>query len=132
MTYKLNLAIATLLLSSSCIAQEGLTIQPRNKQTIPVAGAQQIYLSACTVVQKEFRANRVPRPHVTLIVGADMNEVKWDSREIRLIKWDPYLFAQGVEVFAFDDLMPNEERMKLARRAVTWANSTIEVNHLKK
>ena len=132
MTFKLNLAIAVLLVACGCFAQEGLTIQARNKQKIPASGAQQIYFSACSVIQREFGANRVPRPHVTLIVGADVNEVKWDSREIRLIKWDPYLFAQGVEVFAFEDLMPDEEKVALARRAVTWANSTIEVNSLRK
>lgn len=69
---------------------------------------------------------------MTLIVGADANEVKWDSREIRLVKWDPYLFAQGVQVFAFEDLMTERERVELAKRAVTWASSTIEVNSLRK
>jgi hypothetical protein len=61
-----------------------------------------------------------------------VNEVKWDCGEIRLIKWDPYLFAQGVAVFAFEDLMPDEETMALAKRAVTWANSTIDVDSLGK
>lgn len=132
MTSKLNLVIAALLVACSCFAQEALTIQPRDKHKIPAAEAQKLYLSACSVIQREFGGNRVPKPHVTLIVGADANEVKWDSREIRLIKWDPYLFAQGVEVFAFEDLMPDEERMALAKRAVTWANSTAEVSSFRK
>lgn len=56
MNYKLNLVIASLFLSGACLAQEGLALQPRNKQKIPVAGTQQIYLSACSVIQKEFGA----------------------------------------------------------------------------
>ena len=32
MTYKLKLVIATLLVASSCLAQEGLTFYARNKQ----------------------------------------------------------------------------------------------------
>lgn len=132
MTYKLYLVIAAPLVACCCFAQEGLTIQSRDKQNIPAAEAEKLYLSACSVIQREFGGNRVPRPHVTLIVGVDVNEVKWDSREIRLIKWNPYLFAQGVAVFAFEDLMPEKERMALAKRAVTWANSTIEVNSLRK
>lgn len=132
MTYKPNLLIASLLMACSCFAQEGLTIQPRNKQPIPAAEAEKLYLSACSVVQREFGGNRVPKPHVRLIVGTGANEVKWDSREIRLIKWDPYLFAQGVAVLAFEDLLPDEEKVTLAKRAVTRANSTIDVNSLRK
>lgn len=132
MTYKLMSVIAILLMASSCFAQEGLTIHARNKQKVPAAEAEKIYLSACSVIQREFGGNRVPRPQVTLIVGADAEGAYWDLREIRLIKWDPYLFAQGVVMFAFDDLMPTEERIAVAKRAVTWADSTVEVNSFTK
>jgi hypothetical protein len=69
---------------------------------------------------------------VTLILGSDVNQADWDLREIRLIKWDPYLFAQGVVIFAFEDLMPTELRLAVARRAVTWVDSTVEVNSFTK
>ncbi len=55
---------------------------------------------------------------MTLVVGADKNGAYWGPREIRLTKWDPYLFAQGVVIFAFEDLLPDGERMAVARRAV--------------
>lgn len=132
MTYKLKSVIATLLVASSCFAQEGLTIRARNKQKVPAAEAEKIYFSACSVIQREFGGNRVPRPQVTLIVGANAEGAYWDLREIRLVKWDPYRFAQGVVLFAFDDLMPTEERMAVAKRAVTWADSTVEVDSLTK
>ena len=131
-TYMLKLVIATLLVTCCCFAQEGLTIRARNKQKVPAAEAEKIYLSACSVIQRKFGGNRVPRPQVTLIVGANAEGAYWDLREIRLIKWDPYLFAQGVVMFAFDDLMPTEERMAVAKRAVTWADSTVEVNSFAK
>jgi hypothetical protein len=131
-TYKLKLVIAGLLVVTSCFAQEGLIIQARNKQTVPAAEAEKIYLSACSVIQREFGANRVPRPHVTLIVGADANNADWDRHEVKLIKWDPYLFAQGVVIFAFEELMPTELRLAVAKRAVTWADSTVEVSNFRK
>ena len=69
---------------------------------------------------------------MTLILGSDVNQAEWDVREIRLIKWDPYLFAQGVVAFAFEDLMPTELRLALARRALTWVDSTVEVTSFTK
>ena len=80
-----------------------------------------LYLSACSAVQREFGGTRPVRPQVTLVLGADKDEALWDRREIRLIKWNPHLFAQGVVVFAFEDLMPLDERMAVATRAVNWA-----------
>jgi len=130
MTYALKLAIWSLLAACSCLAQDGLRIHARNKQKAPVAEAERIYRSACSVIQREFSGKRVPRPQVTLIVGAEANGADWDHREITLIKWDPYLFAQGVVLFAFEDLLPKELRMREAQRAVNWADSTVEVNSL--
>ena len=131
MTHTLKLLIATWIVASSCFAQVGLTIHAR-KQRVPAAEAEKIYLSACSVVRREFGGEHVPRPQVTLIVGADVNAADADVREIKLTKWDPYLFAQGVVIFAFEELMPMEQRMSIAKRAVTWADSTVEVNGLKK
>ena len=56
----------------------------------------------------------------------------WDRREIHLTKWDPNLFAQGVVIFAFEELLPTEQRRLLAKRAVTWADSTVELDHFRK
>jgi hypothetical protein len=131
-THTLISVIATLLLASSGFVQDGLTIRARNKQKVPAAEAEKIYLSACSITEREFGGHRAPRPQVTLILGSDVNQADWDLREIRLIKWDPYLFAQGVVIFAFEDLMPTELRLAVARRAVTWVDSTVEVNSFTK
>lgn len=131
MTHKLKFFIPILVLSTSCLAQEALTIRTHGKQK-PPADAQKIYLSACSVVQREFGMNRVPRPQVTLVIGGDANKVDWGRREIHLVKWDRYLFAQGVVIFAFEELLPAEQRLLVAKRAVTWADSTVEIDRLRK
>jgi len=131
-THTLVSLIATLLMASSGFAQDGLTIRALNKQKVPAAEAEKIYLSACSITEREFGGHRAPRPQVTLILGSDVNQAEWDVREIRLIKWDPYLFAQGVVAFAFEDLMPTELRLALARRALTWVDSTVEVTSFTK
>jgi len=115
-----------------CCAQNFVTVQVKGNQKSPAVEADKVYLSACSVVQREFGGNRVPRPQVTLILGAEVNRADRDHREIKLIKWDPYLFAQGVVVFAFEDLLPTEVRLTAAKRAIALVNSTVGVNSFAK
>lgn len=131
MICKLKFLIPILVLSTSCLAQEAFTIRTHGKQK-PPADAQKIYLSACSAVQREFGTNRLPTPQVTLVIGGDANTADWDHREIHLTKWNPYLFAQGVVIFAFEELLPTEQRLQVAKRAVAWADSTVQIDHLRK
>ena len=77
-------------------------------------------------------STRLVRQQFTLVLGADKDQADLDRREIRLIKWNPDLFAQGVVVFAFEDLMPLDQRIAVARRALNWAGSTIEIKPISK
>ncbi len=70
------------------------------------------------------------RPKFKLVLGAAKNSVNYDQRELTLTKWDPYLFAQGVILLSFEDLMSPKKSGEMALRAVTWANATIDVHHL--
>ena len=97
MTSGIRFAAAVLILTAACFAQEGLTVRAKGKQTWPAAEAQKIYLSACAVVQREFGANPSVTPSVTVVLGADKNEVEFGQQEIRLKKWDRNAFAQGVK-----------------------------------
>jgi hypothetical protein len=128
----LRMGIVVLSLATACLAQEGLTIHSKVKQKWPAAEAEKIYLSACSAVQREFGSNRAVRPQVTVVLGAEKDAVLFDEREIRLTKWDRHLFAQGVVMFAFEDLMPVEQRLILAKRAVNWADATVEIERVEK
>jgi len=132
MTKASRLTVVVLVLTAGCWAQNLVTVQIKGKQKWPAEEADKLYLSACSAVQREFGGSRSIRPQITLVLGADKDEAVFDSREIRLIKWNPYLFAQGVVVFAFEDLMPPEDRLAVARRAVNWADSTIETKAISK
>jgi hypothetical protein len=124
--------ISVLVLAMACSAQEGLTVHFKGKQKWPAAEAEKIYLSACSAVQREFGSNRAVRPQVIVVLGADKDEASLDEREIRLTKWDRHAFAQGVVLFAFEELMPVEQRLMLAKRAVIWADSTVDIERLAK
>lgn len=121
--------IPLLVFLTSCLAQEPLSIRILSKQKSPM-DAQKVYLSACSAVQREFGASQVLRPQLTLVIGGHGNAVDWDRREIHFQKWDANLFAQGVVMLAFEELLPVQRRLAVAKRAVTWADSTVEVRNV--
>ena len=128
----LKFATFVLAFATVCTAQSGLSVRNRKNQKWPAAEAQKIYLSACSVVQREFARTIPLSPQVTLVLGTDKDEVWFAAREIRLTKWNDDAFAQGVVWLAFEDLMPSQQRQAIAARAVSWADSTVEVEQLKK
>ena len=131
MTRRLTFVIVLLSLTTTCLAQEGLTVQSKGKQKLPVAEAQKIYASACAVVQREFGATHPVMPQMTLIVGANKNEVGVYERQIRLTKWDRGAFAQGVVILASTKVMV-DRRVSLAKRALTWADATVDAKQFHK
>lgn len=128
----LRFAISVLALAGVGLAQNGLTIDNKHKERLSTPEVEKIYSSACSVVEREFDIKHPLHPQVRLVLGADKNEIWFVGREIRLTKWNPYAFAQGVVWFAFEDLMPSQQRLTIAKRAVTWADSTVESERLAK
>ena len=126
MMYGVKLAVLILILSTLGSAQDGLIVHAKGKQKWPAADAQKIYRSACAVVQREFGATVSGAPQVTLVLGADKNEVQLTENEIKLIKWDRNAFAQGVVLVAFESLMM-DRRVSMAKRALIWADATLDV-----
>ena len=130
MNRRIGYALCLLVLVTSCTAQEGLTIQNRSKEKVPQAEVQKLYVSACTVVRQEFHDQDMDNPVVTLVIGADKNEMLLQERQIRLVKWDPYLFTQGVVMQAFQDLLPVQRKLNMTTRAVNQADAIVAVQQL--
>ncbi len=127
-----RLTVIVLLLAAEGWGQNFLAVQVKGRQRWQADEVDKLYLSACSAVQMEFGGRRPVRPQIILILGADKNEAVMENGEIRLVKWNPYLFAQGVVAFAFEDLMHTDERLMMARRAVNWAGSTTEIKDTQK
>ena len=132
MTKTSRLMVIVLVMAAGCWAQQLLTVQVKGSQKWPAEEVDKLYVSACSAVQREFGGAQPVRPQLTLVLGADKDQADLDKREIRLIRWNPDLFAQGVVVFAFQDLMPPEHRLAVAHRAVNWAGSTIKTKAISK
>ena len=130
--FRISITLSLVLgIGANCIAQNRLLIRGVTNRSNQVE-AEQIYSSACLAVEREFRIADSIRPKITLIVGADENRAYTESNEIRLINWDRELFAQGVVVIAFHELLPERKRKSVAKRAVTWANSVVDARTLAK
>ena len=130
----LAVVTALLLFTRVSLAQEGLTIRNDRNEKWPSSEAAKVYLSACAAVQREFGIGRELRPKATLVLGAEKSKqgLYFKDREIRLAKWDPYMFAQGVVWLAFEELMPEEQILLISKRAVSWADATVAVSQIQK
>ncbi len=128
MTSVLKAAVLALTLTTACLAQESLiTVSNKGKQKWPPQEVDKIYFSVCSAVQREFGGDRTVSPRLALVLGADKNAVDFDNKKIVLIKWNRELFAQAVVLLAFEDLMTEQRRRTIARRALNWAGATIDV-----
>jgi hypothetical protein len=97
------------------LAQEGLTIDNKHKERVSTPEAEKIYFPACSVVREEFDVKTPILPRVKLVLGTSKNGILWDEQEIWLTRWDPYLFAQGVVMLAFADIMTGDRRMVMTK-----------------
>jgi hypothetical protein len=125
-------AISVLTLAGGGLAQDVLTNASQHKERLSTPEAEKIYSSACSVVQREFGISHPLYPRARLVLGADKNEIWFAGREIRLTKWNRYAFVQGVVGLAFEELMPSQPRLTMAKRAVKLADSIVEIERLAK
>ena len=97
--------------------------------------AESIYRNACEIVQHDFRNSAVElHPHFAVIIGADRDEVharRERPDQILMKRWDPVIFAQGVVLLAFDEVLTPDLIRQMRDRALRISNSTVDVTALK-
>jgi mitochondrial fission protein ELM1 len=129
----LKSAMLVMALASVCCAQEdSVNVSSEGKQRWSPSEVNKVYLSACTAVQKEFGNSIVLRPSIALVLGADKNAVNFDKKTILLKRWDRSLFAEGVVILAFEDLLTPQRRMVITQRAMNLAQATVNVGEITK
>jgi len=133
MKHMMKLAMLVLAFASVCCAQEGtVNVSSEGRQKWSPSEVNKVYLSACTAVQREFDNSIVLRPTIALVLGADKNAVNFDKKTILLKHWDRSLFAEGVVILAFEDLLTPQRRMEMTNRAVNLAQATINIGEITK
>jgi len=128
-----KVALVTFALAIGCLAQDTLvTVTSKGREKVASAEVDKIYLSACSAVQREFGSSKAVRPELALVLGADKEGVDLVRKTIFLVKWDRELFAQGVVLLGFQDLLSPQRRMIMARQAVGSADETVNVGEIAK
>ena len=98
--------------------------------------AESLYHSSCEVVQHEFHSGAGEScPHFTVVLGAERNELhsrRFEAREIWMKKWDTQVFAQGVVILTFDQMLTEDVIEQLGNRALRKSNATVDVTDLSK
>jgi len=135
----LRAIVTAMFLVTSCLGQSSsggfFVVRHIKKAEFSLTAAQmreaeKLYFSTCAVVRREFPGSGELRPRFTLLLGADRDEVHRQT-EIWLRQWHPGLFAQGVAVLAFDQLLTSDLVRKLAKRGIQQSNATVDVSDLK-
>lgn len=96
--------------------------------------AESIYHAACSVVQHEFHGASELCPHVAVVIGTELNELhskRAQGGEIWMKKWDPTVFAQGVVVLTFDQMLTRDVIVQLGDRALRQSTATVNVAGVK-
>jgi|SRR5271169_959177 len=147
----LKVMFTLLILASAGLAQSSsdgsFSVHHSRQATFSLSPAQMreaesLYRSACAVVQHDFRRGAGQlSPHFTVVVGTDRDEVYGNmiqatsevhgNAEIRMKKWNPIIFAQGVAVLAFDQMLTGDVIRRLGDQAVRYSNATVDVAGLK-
>lgn len=128
-----NAAILAVAFAAVCCAQDAqVSVSSKGKQRASQFEVNKVYLSACNAVQAEFRSSDALRPRITLVLGADNNAVDFDTNAILLRKWNRDLFAEGVVILAFEDLLTPERRTIITNRAVSGADAMIDVRDMRR
>ena len=143
----LRVIFTILVLASASLAQSSpdgsFSVRHSKKANFSLSPAQMreaesLYQNACAIVQRDFhRGERELHPHFTVVIGADRDEVRAENtllhvgNEIWMRKWHPSLFAQGVVVLAFGEMLTPDGIKELGMRAMRTTNATVDVAGLK-
>ena|SRR5579872_2844505 len=119
-----------LLLAKICLSQTPFQVSNPKHQEWPQSEARLIYDSEARILAAEFSLPQLPRAVFTLVLGAAENSVDMNMRELRLKKWNKYLYAEGVLRLTFDQMLSSESKMRLAQRAIAESEATVDSRSL--
>lgn len=96
------------------------------------------YLQAVSEVETEYHLLQHVTPKFVLVLGGDQNCVVWakgntsQSTEIRLKRWDPRIFRQGVITLSINELLRPENVVRLEQRIERVEEAVVDVRNLQK
>jgi hypothetical protein len=127
----MKFAISVLALAAARLAQDSLTIDNKQKERVSTPEVEKIYFSACSVVREEFDVKTPILPRVKLVLGTSKTVSCGMSEKYGLP--DGTLFVRAgrchVGLCRYHD---GDRRMVMTKRAMNWADATVEIERLAK
>lgn len=96
------------------------------------------YLQSVSEVETEYHLLQHPTPKFALVLGVDRNSLVWpegktsQGAEIRLRRWDPRIFRQGVIALSINELMRPENVARLEQRIERVDEAVVDARDLRK
>lgn len=103
---------------------------PANEK-ISYTEAEHVYLAACETIEREFNRSSPIRPHFTVHLHSDENNLHYPDRDLRLSRWDKDRFAEAVVELVLHDMVSPQDRSRLTKLAVSRAGATVSLCELK-
>ena len=103
---------------------------PANEK-ISYTEAEKVYLAACETIEREFNRSSPIRPHLTVHLHAEENNLRYPDRDLRLARWDKDRFAEAVVELVLHDMVSPQDRSRLTKLAVSRAGATVSLCELK-
>ena len=103
---------------------------PANEK-ISYTEAEKVYLAACETIEREFNRSIPIRPHFTVHLHSDENNLHYPDRDLRLARWDKDRFAEAVVELVLHDMVSPQDRSRLTKLAVSRAGATVGLCELK-
>jgi hypothetical protein len=103
---------------------------PANEK-ISYTEAEKVYLAACQTIEREFNRSAPIRPHLTVHLHSEENNLHYPDRDLRLARWDKDRFAEAVVELVLHDMVSPQERLRLTKLAVSQAGATVSLCELK-
>ena len=100
--------------------------------------AMRSYLQAVSEVETEYHVLEHLTPKFSLVLGVDKNAIVWPNyktsqgAEIRLTRWDPRIFRQGVIALSINELLRPENVTRLELHIERVEQALVDVRDLRK
>ena len=100
--------------------------------------AVKLYLQAVAEVETEYHVLQHLTPKFALVLGVDKNSLVWPNyktsqgAEIRLTRWEPRIFRQGVIALSINELLRPENVTRLELHIEHIEEAVVDVHDLRR
>jgi len=137
---RLPISVLFLAISVPALAQAHELFEVSNPKHMQFNSeeAMKSYLQSVSEVEAEYHLLQHLTPKFALVLGVDRNSLVWPNyktsqgAEIRLTRWEPRIFRQGVIALSINELLRPENVTRLELHIESIEEAVVDVRSLRK